>query len=965
MRVRTEYSFRHAVGKINEVAERLNEIDYEVYPISDTASTFGYVKWEKLAKKAGKRPIFGIEIAVSPSVEAKKPIVSNWTFFAIDDLRALNLLYTQASRQFRYTPLLSYDQAMAAQDLIKIAGHESQLEFMSPQSNLFIALAPSLSRGLARQAAKSGYSFIASSDNKYTRAEDKGLYEIILGRNANVQTYKQYLLNDDEWRSSVKNITDDSIIEQSIGNRSWAIDQCQATLQKASLPKTQKNMTLKELCIIGAEKLKVDLTDAVYYDRMMRELELIELKKFEDYFLIVADIMQFARTRMACGPARGSSCGSLVCYLLEITTVDPLKFGLLFERFISSDRTDLPDIDIDLSDQYRHLVFEYCQQKYGADCVAKLGAVAMYKPKSAIGESAAALHVPTWRTDAVLENMIIRSSGDARAQYTMLDTFNETDAGRKFITDFPEMKISARMEGHARHYTTHAAGVVITDKPLSNYVTIDERTGSAFCDKKDGERFDLLKIDALGLTQLSVFEDALELAGLDRFHLETIPLDDKAAFEVLNKHQFSGIFQFNGLALQNIVKQMKEISELNDIVAIGAVGRPGPMTTGGASTWTRRRNGDEVVTYHHPMVEPFLRETFGVLLYQEQILKICKEIGGFSWEDANQVRLTMSKRLGVESLSVFGNAFMKSCVEKGMPKEISEKLWENVGAFGAWSFNQSHAVAYGLISYRCCWLKAHYPHEFAAATLTHETVPMKQIQMLREMNREGIDYIPVDKDKSTDRWVVATRAGRKVLVGPVHNVKGIGPKLMSTIMSCRARGEPLPDRAIKLLTNPVTDIDSLWPVRDAFFRSMPDPTTRNIYTKPTQIIDLKIQEYKQEVVVFCVIRSINLRDENEDVHVAKRGGLIYTDGMTQSLNLQLRDDTDIIFGKINRYDYARIGKAIVEVGGPEKHLYVMKGFLPGSLGGWGNFRKINIKAVRYIGPVNGRMEIDGMAIAAE
>lgn len=608
---------------------------------------------------------------------------------------------------------------------------------------------------------------------------------------------------------------------------------------------------------------------------------------------------------------------------------------------------DLPDIDLDFADQQRSQVFRYIEQKYGQEHVARLGTVAMFQPRSALAEVGMGLNIPKWMCDAVAESMIERSSGDSRALNTLEDTLTTMPAGQRLMEEYPEASVVSQFEGHPRHYSQHAAGVVISAEPISKYVAVDHRTGATMCDKKDAEDgYNLLKIDCLGLTQLSVFEDALELAGLPLLHLESLPLDDPAAFDVLNQGKWSGIFQFNGMALQSITKQFT-VDKFDDIVSVTALGRPGPLASGGAHEWIRRRNGLKPVTYPHPVFEPYLKDTYGVVLYQEQVMEIGRNIGDLSWEQVTLLRKAMSKSLGREYFDQFGDPWKAGAIAKGVPPEATVKIWDDLCAYGAWSFNKSHSVAYGLLSYWCCWLKANFPFEFAAATLSHEDNPQRQIQLLREMKAEGYDYVPVDPEISDKKWRVGNRGGQRYLVGPLHNVKGIGPKMVNQIIGARNRGEALPDRCKKLLTNPVTDIDSLWPIRDGFVRHLPDPLAKNIVTPPTPIIEAQPCAQEQEFLFFCTLTKINPRDENEVVIVARRGYEI-KDGKTTSLNVQCTDDTDTCFGKITRWQYERLGRPIVDLGRPGKALYAVKGTMRANAG----FRMVTIKNVRYIGDLD-------------
>lgn len=949
-RIRTGFSFRSAFGHIPDVMSRVVAAGLPCAPITDRASTFGWVAWSKAAKSANLKPVFGVELAVTASIHAKKPVRSYWTFLSKDSVFPVNRLLKSATEQFRYEPLLTYEQAIAADEVIKIVGSTALLEEIpegcEADPDLFIELSPSCSRGFVRAAQKRGFKFIACSDNRFPLPEDKAAYEILCGQNASVQSYPQWILDDAAWTKDICSRTrlDEQDAVSALLARDQSLARCNAKLPVAQLLTPDKPKSLRQLCVEGAEKIGIDLGDGKYSARLDHELAMIETKQYEDYFFIIADLMKFARANLLCGPARGSSCGSLVCYLLEITTIDPLKFGLIFERFIDITRNDLPDIDIDFNDEKRHLLFEYAKNKYGSDHVARLGTVAMYRPKSAINETAAALQIPKWKTESVIESMILRSSGDSRAMQMIEDTMSETRAGQSFLAEFPEMRIASRLEGHPRHHSQHAAGIVITQRPVLEYVAIDDRTGATMCDKKDAEELNLLKIDALGLTQLSIFEDALELAGLPRLFLESLHLDDQKAFDVLNNRNWSGVFQFNGNALQSLASQVK-IRDIEDIISITALARPGPLTSGGAGSWAARHNGKEPVVYPHPLFKPYLEKTLGVTMYQEQVMEIGRNIGGLSWEDVTALRKAMSKSLGKEYFDQFGDRWKAGAVAKGIPAEPLVKIWDDLCAYGAWCFNRSHSVAYGLISYWCCWLKAHHPHEFAAAMLTHEGDPDKQIKLLRELDAAGIKYLPVDPATSTERWRVTSKDGQRFLVGPLTGVKGLGPKSVNAILSARARNEPIPERAEKLLRSPKTAIDSVWPIRDAFSRLLPDPSARNIHTPPVAIESIAPLPVSQEVLVFCTFVKINPRNENEAINVAKRGGKLIEDGLTTSLNLQAADDTGQIFCKISRFDYARLGVEIVNRGNPGKALYAVKGWVRENF----TFRMISVKAVRFIG----------------
>lgn len=958
-RIRTGYSFRKAVGKLEEVADRLEEVGHEFMPMTDRASTFGFHRWAKLAEKRGRKPVFGVELAVSDDPTAKKPNFDYWTFIPESSLRPIHELIERATIQFRYQPLLTKEQALSARGVRVISGKRTLIEPQAGSATpVLFGLGPSAPRALVRRALAVSAPLVAVSDNVYSAPGDAGFYDLLCGREAEDQTYDQFIQNEEQWLASIAHHQlPDSVIEEALANAKELCAQQTATLLKARLPIPDRPKPLKDMCVDAAEGMGVDLNDPVYAARLDREIGLITDKGYDDYFYIVADICQWARERMFVGPARGSSCGSLVCYLLGITTVDPIPHGLIFERFIDINRDDMPDIDIDFSDQNRHLVFDYIRGKYGAEHVARLGTVAFYHPRSILQEAGAGLQIPRWKCENVADTLIERSSGDSRALDTLLDTLKEMPAGQVLLRDHPEAAIMPRFEGHPRHYSQHAAGVVISDQPISEFVAVDHRTGATMCDKKDAEDgYNLLKIDALGLTQLSVFEDALRMAGLPIDHLESLPLDDPAAFEVLNKKQWSGIFQFNGMALQSLANQTR-VNCFEDIVAITALARPGPLTSGGASEWVYRKNGwdprtkqEAKITYPHPLFEPYMNETYGVVMFQEQVMEIGRNVGDLSWADVTALRKAMSKSLGKEYFDQFGDRWKDAAEKKGIDRGVLDKVWDELCAYGAWAFNKSHSVAYGLISYWCCWMKAHHPFEFAAATLSHESNPDKQRQLLREMAKEGFGYVPVDPVHSIDKWTIGIRDGKKVLVGPLSNVKGIGPKLVQQSMGARRRGEPLPDRALKLLNNPKTPIDDLYPIESRIKTLMPNPMDRNILTPITKTGDISEEHTEDMTYLVCgVAEVIAPRNENEPMMVARRGYRL-TKGPVESLNLQIKDDSGVIYCKIGRYDYEKWGKSIVERGRAGKAIYAVKG------SAMAGRRFIMANAVKYIGDMENEEE---------
>ena len=937
--LRTGHSFRTAFGKISDVISRVKDIGWFEAPLTDRGNTFAFNRWTKACKAANLRPVYGVELAVTSSLE-RKPTVDYWKFLAINELRPLHDLIYRATLN-RKDPMLLYQEAMEAKGVVKIAGERVLLDRVEPAKDLFISLDPSTPRGLYAEARRRNHQFIAGQSNYYPREEDKETYRVAIGWRSSTHTYPCHILSDDEWRRAMMGWVNIQDIKMAHANRVGILSKCRAEMKKATILVPDKPKSLRQMCEEGAAKRGIDLADPVYSERLDRELKMIEAKSFEDYFYLVAEIIQYAKTKMLVGPGRGSSGGSLICFLLEITDIDPVPWELVFERFIDVTRSDYPDIDSDFSMDLRHLVFEYAEEKYGRNRVARLGSVSMFQSRSALNVLGAALKIPQWMVSKVSASVIIRSKGDSRADLKVTDTLKETDAGKELLQAFPEARIAGFLEDHPTNAGQHAAGLVMTNDDILNYVAVDARNNSAMCDKEDAKDLNLLKVDVLGLTQLSIFERTLELIGKPRSLMQEIPLDDQKAFEVLNSRKFSGVFQM-GPTQQNIVIEVP-VSEIEDVVAMTALCRPGPIGSGATRSWIERKNNRQPVIVDHPLLEPYMRKTFGVPVYQEQTLRIGREVGDLSWESLSKLRLAMSKSLGKEYFDKFGNPWKDGAIKRGMPQAIAEAVWEKLCSYGTYNFNRSHAVAYAIITYWTCWLKAHYPLEFAAATLDAEHDPMDQVRILRELKGEGIDYVPVDPDVSTDKWVPLHQGNAGHLVGPLTQIKGIGPAALREILDSRTTGAAIKPGIRKKLETAKTEIDSLYPVGDAIRRLHPDLRSINITSRPIPINDVQPGKVdpKQEFLILCQLVKLHPLDENEPGRVAKRGYKV--EGPTKAVNFFVRDDTGEIFCKLSRFHYQQLYPVLMNNTRQGKSLFAIKGNCPR------DFRMCWVSRIKYLG----------------
>jgi DNA polymerase III alpha subunit len=382
-----------------------------------------------------------------------------------------------------------------------------------------------------------------------------------------------------------------------------------------------------------------------------------------------------------------SSAGSLVCCLMSITEIDPLEYDLYFERFISVNRFDLPDIDIDFQDDKRHLCIKYLEKKYGKDNVAQIANINRMKPKSAITRFAQSLGIPMDDVHELKDAIQDRSGGDARANACMEDTFTDTDIGKKFIENYPSMENVKHIEAHPSHTGVHAAGILVCNSPITNYCGINSRDKNriGMLDKKDAEAINLLKIDALGLRTLTIIAGVCDQVKKPYSWIYKIPTDDPGAYKVFNDHRFNGIFQFEGQAIQGLAKQMP-IENMEDVSALGALGRPGPLMSGGASSFIGFRNHPESIKYlsNHQAVVDATKGTYGIIIYQEQMLAIGRNYGKLSWADTSDLRRAASKSLGDEFFDKYKKNFIRGAMEHGESEEDAKIVWKAMHSFGSW-----------------------------------------------------------------------------------------------------------------------------------------------------------------------------------------------------------------------------------------------------------------------------------------
>jgi DNA polymerase III alpha subunit len=890
--LRTEYTFKKVYGYAEDIVKYGNV----AVGIADSNNTFGHVTLEKECKKAGIKPIFGIRLMVVRDATEKGKARHHgpeYIFIAKnqDGLKEIYKLVMAAYDQFHFWPRIDvHDVKKLSRNVIVIAEN-----FFDETRIDYIALSPSTPKLIKDFPLPK----VAIINNYYPTAFDKPIYEL-LSDGGFIHTYPQHIMTTAEWYRICKD-------EEAINNTHVIADMCEHfTIPKAPMVRYNGMMKIEVAIKNGAKKRGIDIDSEPYKSRMERELDLIKQKDFGDYFLVVADMIRKAKAKgILVGPSRGSSAGSLVCYLLGITEIDPLSFGLIFERFIDINRADLPDIDVDFPDNKRQIVIKQLVNDYGEEKVGHIATIAKLKAKSAIGAFAKSLGIPPYETEGVKDAIIERSGGDARAAMCIMDTFETTEVGQVFIEKFHAMKLVERVENHSSHAGVHAAGIIVCNEPLTDFVGRNTRDDMVMVDKKEAEYLNLLKIDVLGLRTLSILHDCAKLAGLDPQIYYTLPLDDGDAFKLITDGRWSGIFQFEGQALQFVTRQIG-VHEFNDIVAITALARPGSMNSGGTNKYIKSKLGEVKPVYFDKIHEDITGETFGVTVYQEQMMNMAREIGAMSWEDVSDLRKAASKSLGDEFFAKYKDKFIEGATAvNGYTKENAEEMWSDIQHSGSWIFNKSHAVSYALISYWTAWAKAHYPLEFAAANLNNAKDDDSALKLLRDMViNDGIEYVAIDPDESKENWSIAN--GK--LIGGLTSIKGIGAKKAKEIITRRDNGLPYTPAMAKTLFNPITMFSSLFPCKDKWGKLYERPIDFGLIAPPSNIADVT----SGTCVVIGKVISRDLRDRNDYQSIQKRGGK-KVDKNQFYLKFYIEDDTDSIMCMISPQDFNKLnGKRLAE-----------------------------------------------------
>jgi DNA polymerase-3 subunit alpha len=841
LHVHSHYSLLDGLAKIDQIVEKTQRLGMDSVAITDHGSLYGAVEFYKTAKAKNIKPIIGSELYVSQErMTQKRPGVDDKRYHLVllvknaQGYRNLVKLVTKAHLEgFYYKPRI--DEELLAGHGEGLIGLSACIQGRIPQlilakkfdeaeqtalryekifgkGNFFLELQhhPHLkdqkpvNEALIQLSKKTGIGLVATNDSHYLNSEDAEAQDILMLINtgADINDPERLTMKEDDFSLKTPEvmIRDFKDIPEAIENTGKIADMCNFDfeLKKTKLPVftptegKDNNTYLKELCEIGMEKRFGKNPPKEAVERLEYELSVIQQLGFVAYFLIVQDFVNWAKNnRIVVGPGRGSAAGSLVAYLLNITEIDPLKYGLLFERFLNPGRSavSLPDIDLDFADRRRGEVINYVGEKYGHDRVVQIITFGTMAARAAVRDVGRVLQYSYGYCDK-LAKMIPMGMDlkECLEKVTELKEAVDTDPNARKLFDF-----ALKLEGCARHASTHACGVVISPTPLDDIVPVQHPTADdeGLVSQYELHAIDdlgLLKMDFLGLKNLTIIEDTLSriyVIHKVNVDLKTLPIDDPKAYELMQRGDTVGVFQLESAGMQRYLKQLKP-KQFEDIIAMVAMYRPGPMKF--IPEFIEGRNGLRTPKYIHPKLEAILGETYGIILYQEQIMKIVQELAGFSLAEADTLRKAIGKKIK-DLLMAQKTKFIKGCEKNGITKKVASEIWSWIEPSADYSFNKSHAACYAMVAYQTAWLKSHYPAEFMAALITSEKNDVERVgYLIGECKTMGIEVLPPDINESFRGFTVVPGIN-KIRFG-LSAIKNVGENLVEDVVKVRKESGP-------------------------------------------------------------------------------------------------------------------------------------------------------------------------------
>ncbi|MCX6740727.1 MAG: DNA polymerase III subunit alpha [Candidatus Parcubacteria bacterium] len=862
LHVHSHYSLLDGLAKIDDLVAKAKADGIEAMALTDHGSMYGIIEFCQKAKKAGVKPIIGVEAYVAPyGRKNKRTKIDEDRYHLIllakNNIGYQNLLKLVTSAYldgFYYKPridleilekykegiiglsaciegeipnaILTYKDLEKAeavlQKYLNIFGRENF--FLELQSHPNMPVQKQVNEKLLELARKNNVDVVATNDTHYLNTEDDKAHDILIciqtNRKVTEENRMTMMGEDFSLKTTEHMYREFKFCPEAVSNTQKVADLCNVEIPfgKNILPvfEVPAGYTdidyLRKLCMEGlvyryggqldkdnnwsieedkilSKNLNQEFRKKDVQDRLDYELSIIAKTGFSSYFLIVADFIIWAKNNgIVVGPGRGSAAGSLVSYLTRITNLDPLAYDLLFERFLNPDRISMPDIDTDFADVRRDEVIRYVEDKYGKDHVAQIVTFGTMAARAAIRDVGRALGLAYSYCDKVAKMIPL-----AMDLNTALGKVPDLKAEYKNNKDCKDLLDNARkLEGCCRHASTHACGIVITPKPLTEYLPLqyassDDISIVSQYSLHPIEDLGLLKMDFLGLRNLTIVENALET--IEKVHaikinIENIPLDDKKSFALLQKGETTGVFQLESSGMKRYLKQLKP-SSIEDIIAMVALYRPGPLNSGMVDEFIARKHGVKKSTYDHPLMEKSLNKTYGVIVYQEQVMQLSKDMAGFTGGQADTLRKAMGKKIA-DLMEKMKKDFIEGCLRNNIPKDIAQKTFSSMEKFAEYGFNKSHAACYAWIAYETAYLKANYPVEFMASLLTSDLDDIERIALeVGECRNMGIEVLPPDINESFTRFTVVAESLKekrpRIRFG-LSAVKNVGMNLTKAII---------------------------------------------------------------------------------------------------------------------------------------------------------------------------------------
>jgi len=851
LHVHTEYSILDGCLKISDLIDTTYQLNMPAVALTDHGNIFGAVEFFKASRAKGIKPILGCEVYVAPrSRFDRKPGNGDETnnfhlILLVKDekgYRNLCKLITSAYLEgFYYRPRLDKEiLRQHAAGLIALSSclkgevndflvkdmddraEEAAREYLEifGEGNFYLELQD---HGLAEQkkilpkivelSRKLGLPLVATNDVHFLRQEDSQIQDVLLC----IQTNKK-LSDEDRMRFSSDQFYLKSSAEmhelfkeypEALENTHHIAARCNFDFPFSGhflpnfKPPDVKNLRdyFEEVVHQGFEQRLARIQEKIdrgvtehrleeYRQRLEKEIKLIEQMGFEGYFLVVWDLIKAARDRgIPVGPGRGSAAGSLIAHCLGITQIDPIEYDLLFERFLNPERISLPDIDIDFCGRRRQEVIDYVTERYGQENVCQIITFGTMAARQAIRDVGRVMDIPLNEVDRVAK-MIPPIGPDSNIEGALKNIPELKEIYRKNERLARMLDVARKLEGQVRHPSIHAAGIVITPRPLVEFIPLYQSTKGEITTQfpmGDIEAIGLLKMDLLGLRNLTVIRDALELIEKDngqRIDLDNISLDDQETFEVFQQGNTDGVFQFESYGMKELLRHFKP-EEFRDLIALNALYRPGPLKSGMTEEFVQRKHHPERVSYELPQLEPILKETRGIIVYQEQVMRIATDLAGFTMAEADILRKAMGKKVK-EMMKSQKERFVQGAKKKGIHQSKAEKIFGQITQFAEYGFNKSHSAAYAYLAYQTAYLKAHYPVHFLAALLTSEAEKGDTSQIVKYINecRElGISVLPPDINFSHYHFTAEKNNIRMGLAA----IKNVGENTIKELIVLRER----------------------------------------------------------------------------------------------------------------------------------------------------------------------------------